>query len=420
MKLPFLNKDKKKKTSKKEEISDELMLAIDIGTEVLKTVLFRCSEHGVHVLRNSKIFQQQHAMRSGVVKSLDTVIENCRLGFNEVTKDLDKDHYPTKVVMGIAGELIHGVSIVVNYDREDKASKEIDRKEQNEIFSRVKEQVFESGKNELTIKYGLSMEDIEVLHITITGAEVGGMPVDSLLGFTGKQVGIHFYASFGPKTYLNALRKVANALELDMVSIVSQPFAVSRVFMGASEKTFDGIFIDIGGGTTDIAIVQKGNVIDTQIFSFGGRVLTKKIAKEMNLDYRHAEARKIKYSSGELDDSLSTKIKKIIKGDLEVWAEGLKVALEGMEDIEQYPPYIYLCGGGAMLPDLRSTILEKPWTQDLDFMRFPKVMVITPDKLEKVFDRNNQLENSMDITVAGLARFVWDKMKYPGKHLVID
>ncbi len=415
MKLPFLNK----KQEKEEEISDELMLAIDIGTEVLKTILFRCSEHGVHVLRSSKIFQQQHAMRSGVIQSLDTVIENCRLGYNEVTKGLDEDHFPIKVVMGIAGELIHGVSIVVNYDREDKAAQEIDEKERDDIFNQVKEKVFESGKNELAIKYGFSMEDIEVLHITITGAEVGGMPVDSLVGFTGKQVGIHFYASFGPKTYLDALRKVADALNLEMMGIVSQPFAVSRVFMGASEKSFDGIFVDVGGGTTDIALVQKGNVVDTQIFAFGGRVLTKKIAKEMNLDYRHAESRKIKYSNGELDDDLSSKIKKLIKDDLQIWADGLSIALEGMEDVEQYPPYIYLCGGGAMLPDLRSTILEKPWTQELDFMRFPKVMVITPDKLDKIFDRKGALENSMDVTVAGLARFVWDRKMYPGKHLVI-
>jgi cell division ATPase FtsA len=415
MKLPFLNKKKDKEPG----INDELILAIDIGTEVLKTLLFRCSEHGVHVLRSSKIFQQQHAMRSGVIQSLDTVIENCRLGYNEVTKGLEEEHLPTKVVMGIAGELIHGVSIVVNYDREDKAAKEIDKKERDDIFEQVKEKVFESGKNELAIKYGLSMQDIEVLHITITGAEVGGMPVDSLIGFTGKQVGIHFYASFGPKTYLDALRKVANSLDLEMLGIVSQPFAVSRVFMGASEKSFDGIFVDVGGGTTDVAVVQKGNVVDTQIFAFGGRVLTKRIAKEMNLDYRHAEARKIKYSEGKLDDDLSSKVKKLLKKDLSVWVDGLSIALEGMEDIEKYPPYIYLCGGGAMLPDLRSVILEKPWAQELDFMRFPKVMVITPDKLDKVFDRKSQLENSMDVTVAGLARFIWDRKKYPGKHLIV-
>jgi cell division ATPase FtsA len=415
MKLPFLNKKK----DREPEINDELILAIDIGTEVLKTLLFRCSEHGVHVLRSSKIFQQQHAMRSGVIQSLDTVIENCRLGYNEVTKGLKEEHLPTKVVMGIAGELIHGVSIVVNYDREDKAAKEINKKERDDIFEQVKEKVFESGKNELAIKYGLSMQDIEVLHITITGAEVGGMPVDSLIGFTGKQVGIHFYASFGPKTYLDALRKVANSLDLKMLGIVSQPFAVSRVFMGASEKSFDGIFVDVGGGTTDVAVVQKGNVVDTQIFAFGGRVLTKRIAKEMNLDYRHAEARKIKYSEGKLDDDLSSKVKKLLKKDLSVWVDGLSIALEGMEDIEKYPPYIYLCGGGAMLPDLRSVILEKPWTQELDFMRFPKVMVITPDKLDKVFDRKSQLENSMDVTVAGLARFIWDRKKYPGKHLIV-
>jgi len=414
MKLPFL-----KKGTAEPLFTDDLILAIDIGTEVLKTVLFRCSELGVHILRSSRIFQQQHAMRSGVIKSLDTVIENCRLGFNEVTKDLEDGDYPRKIVMGIAGELIHGVSIVVNYDREDKAAKEVDKKEQGDIFSQVKASVFEGGRNDLAAKYGLASEDIEVLHITITGAEIGGMQVDSLIGFTGKQVKLHFYASFGPKTYLDALRKVADSLHLEVIGIVSQPFAVARVFSGAMEKSFGGIFVDIGGGTTDVSLVQQGNVIDTQVFAFGGRVFTKHISADMNLDYRHAEARKIKYANGELDDSLSKKVKKLVQQDLKVWVEGLRLALDGMEDVEQYPPFIYLCGGGAMLPDLRSSIIEYPWTQKLKFMRFPKVLVITPDKLDKIFDKQRSLKDSMDVTVAGLARFSWDKLKSPARHLEV-
>ena len=84
MKLPFVTTKSRKKSD-----PDELMLSIDIGTEVLKTLLFRGDDLGVHILRSSRIFQQQHAMRSGVIKSLETVIENCYLSLNEVVKDVE-------------------------------------------------------------------------------------------------------------------------------------------------------------------------------------------------------------------------------------------------------------------------------------------------------------------------------------------
>lgn len=411
MKLPFL-----KKQDKKPEFTDELYFAIDIGTEVVKTLMFRCSEMGVHILKSSRIFQQRHAMKSGVIKSLNTVIENCKLAYNELTDDLMPDQYPKKAVMGIAGEMIHGVSIVVDYDREDRASQEVDRKEQDNIFEQVKDNVLNEGKNELAKKYGIDLEDIEIIHVTVTGVDIGGMPVDTLLGFTGKKVKLNFYASFAPKTYLEALRKVAKELELELMGVVSQPFAMARVFSGASDRSFNGIFVDIGGGTTDVALVEQGNIVDTQIFAFGGRVFTKRISKSMNLDYRHAESRKLKYSNSELDDKISTKVKKSISSDVDLWVEGLRNALTMMEDVDQYPPFIYLCGGGAMLPDLRRSLIEYPWKQKLSFMRFPKVLLVTPDKLEMVIDKHQQLKDSMDITPAGLAKFAWDKIKYPDRH----
>ena len=118
MKLPFIAS-----TSNEKPDPDELMLSVDIGTEVLKTLLFRGDDLGVHIVKSSRIFQQQHAMRSGVIQSLETVIENCKLSYNEVVSGIEEEKHPKKVVMGVAGELVHGVSIVVNYDREDTAAK---------------------------------------------------------------------------------------------------------------------------------------------------------------------------------------------------------------------------------------------------------------------------------------------------------
>ncbi len=411
MRLPFFQKKKSKP-----RFDDTRYLALDIGTEILKVILFRCSELGVHILDSVRVPQPRLAMKAGVIQSLDRVLLNCKSGIQEVVKNLDEKEMPKKVVMGIAGELVHGVSIVVNYSRKDRAGNEVTLSEQDSIYSKVKEKVLQEGRQQMSQKYGISADDIEILHVTITGLEIGGMPVDSLVGFTGDKVRLHFYASFAPRTYIDSLKKITSNLSLEELGVVSLPFVMARVMEGSSQKNFSGIFVDIGGGTTDVVLVERGSVSDTQIYAFGGRIFSKRIAQEMNIDYRHAEERKIKYSNGELATDVATKIRSLIGKDLEVWTRGLRVALSNMEDIEQYPPFIYLCGGGALLPDLKRAIIEYPWTKELKFMRFPKVYVMTPEKLDMVIDKRFCLKDSIDITPAGLARFAWDKLKYPDRH----
>ncbi len=392
------------------------VVALDIGTESVKSLLFTMDEGGVYVNRVSRIQQQQHAMRSGIITNLDTVLENCRLSLTELFSTLKEEEYPKKVIMGIAGEYIQGVSIVVNYHREENFEKEVTKKEQERIISQVKGQIIVDGKGDLSQRTGLRNEDIEILHITPTGLEIGGMPVNTLIGYKGRDVRLHFYASFAPKTYTEALKKVANSLDLEVISIVSQPFAVARAHSGIENPTFSAIFLDIGGGTTDVAVVKDGNIVETQMFAFGGRVFTKELANLTDSDFRHAEERKKKYANKELTKEVSRKVQKVMYSTANLWMRTLKVALESAEDVEVFPSQIYLCGGGSLLPDIKEVMLEFPWKKFLPFAVVPKIEMFTPSQLKGVRDNSGQLQNVYDITPASLAKFVYDmeidRLKY--------
>ena len=384
------------------------IVALDIGTESIKSFLFTMDDGGVYINRVSRIQQQQHAMRSGIITNLDTVLENCKLSIGELLNTLKEDEYPKKAILGIAGEYIQGVSIVVNYHREDNFEKEVTKKEQEKIIGQIKNQIAVDGREDLSQRTGLKNDDIEILHITPTGLEIGGMPVNTLIGYKGRDVKLHFYASFAPKTYTEALKRVSNSLGLDVLTIVSQPFAVARAHSGIDNPTFSAIFLDIGGGTTDVAIVKDGNIVDTQMFAFGGRVFTKELAKLTDSDFRHAEQRKIKYSNKELPKEVSRKVQKIMYSTANLWIRTLKVALESAEDLDILPSQIYLCGGGALLPDIKEVMLEFPWKRYLPFTVVPKIEMFTPNQLRGVRDNSGQLQNIYDITPASLAKFVYD------------
>lgn len=410
IKLPFITSRENLLDGKKQ------IVALDIGTETVKSLLFTMNEEGVSINKVSRIQQQQHAMRSGIITNLDTVLENCKLSVEELLSTLKEDEYPKKVILGIAGEYIQGVSIVVNYQREENFEKEVTKKEQDKIISQIRSQIIVDGKGDLSQRTGLRNDDIEILHITPTGLEIGGLPVNTLVGYKGRDVRLNFYASFAPRTYTEALRKVSASLGFDVLGIVSQPFAVARGHSGGENKNFSAIFIDIGGGTTDVAVVQNGNIAETQMFAFGGRVFTKELAKLTDSDFRHAEQRKIKYSEKELPKEVSRQVQKAMYSTANLWIRTLKVALESCEDIEVLPSQIYLCGGGALLPEIKEVLLEFPWKKYLPFTVVPKIEMFTPDLLGSIKDNSGQLENIYDITPASLAKFVYDmeidKTKY--------
>lgn len=384
------------------------IVALDIGTETIKSILFTMNDYGVTVNKVSRIQQQQHAMRSGIITNLDTVLENCKLSINELLSNLKPEEFPRYVMMGIAGEYVQGVSIVVNYEREQHFEKEVTQKEQEKIIKEVKSQIAVTGKDDLSLRTGLKNDDIEILHITPTGMEIGGMPVNSLVGYKGRNVKLNFYASFAPRTYTEALRKVASSLNFEVLGIVSQPFAVARAHSGGRNTNFSAIFLDVGGGTTDVAIVKNGNVADTQMFAFGGRVFTKELARLTGSDFRHAELRKIKYSQKELPKEVMRQVQKTMYTTATLWMRTLKAALESCEDVGPLPTQIYLCGGGSLLPDIKSALMEFPWKRYLPIAVVPKIEMFTPDLLGSVIDNSGDLQYIYDITPASLAKFLYD------------
>lgn len=144
------------------------------------------------------------------------------------------------------------------------------------------------------------------------------------------------------------------------------------------------------------------------MFAFGGRVFTKELAKLTDTDFRHAEQRKIKYSNKELTKEVARQVQRVMYSTANLWMQTLRIALDSCEGIDVFPSQIYLCGGGALLPEIKEAMLEFPWKKHLPFTVVPKIEMFTPDLLGNLVDNSGQLENVYDITPASLAKFVYD------------
>jgi cell division protein FtsA len=180
---------------------------------------------------------------------------------------------------------------------------------------------------------------------------------------------------------------------------------------------FSAIFIDIGGGTTDIAVVSQGGLAGTKMFALGGRAFTKRIAGVLGESFLEAEQDKIEYSAGKLSEEKTKKIENALSQDSEVWLAGVQLTLEEFNDLDLLPSRILLCGGGSNLPEIEKVLTEAKWARTVPFAKKPTVGFLRPKDVTSVVDESGELKKTEDVTPMALANLAIDMV---GKEKVMD
>jgi cell division protein FtsA len=351
-------------------------------------------------------------MRGALIINLEQVIDVVDVSIGQAIQAAEQlvgepVGLPQEVIIGIAGELVKGVPIVVNVEREDE-NKKIARDEVRDIVEQIKEQTFSDAKEQIASDTGIKTSQITEIDTVVNSVYIDGVKVDSPIGFKGKDLVYRVFSTFAPKIHIDSIKEVASALNLKLMKIVVEPYALAMGIENARQEKFSGVFIDIGGGTTDIAVVEQGAIVGTKMFAFGGRVFTKRIEKELGVDYAKAEELKIDYSDQKLGAAEEKQVKLAVAKDMPVWLDGVELSLAGFDDVQEYPSQFYLCGGGALLPEVQQKLLAHPWLQVLPFGKFPKVQYLFPNQVSDVIDLTKKATHPLDVTPMALARMALD------------
>lgn len=386
----------KRETPKKKP----LFLALDIGTEVVKALV--CEAQGpvavVHGVGKQK--QKLGDMQSGAVMDIASVIGNCEKAITEAANEADGT--PTEVIMGIAGELVKGLTTRTTYIRKEPHAK-IDLSELKNIIHKVQWKAFEETRRQLSLETGYNEIDVKLVNAAIVEVRIDGYRVSNPIGFQGKEVQISLFNAFAPLVHFGALQTIAAELELNLLSITAEPYAVARCLENDESNQLSGIFIDIGGGTTDVAIVRNGSLEGTKMFTIGGRTFSKRLASTLNISFQEAEEIKIAYSSGKLEKQSEKIVREAMESDTDVWIAGIAFTLSEFRDLDILPPKIMLCGGGCHLPEIKASLDKKDWFGDLPFSKSPTVSILHPKQISHVRDLTKRLGDPQDITPMALA-----------------
>lgn len=384
---------------------EHYLVALDIGTEFVKALIGRVNGNTIEIIGVGRQHQRLTDMQSGAVTDIAGVVDNCDAALKQaegmagvVAKD---------AVIGIAGELVKGTSTTIKYKRTDAQSR-IEMGELRQILDRVQDRAFERARETLAWETGQQEIDVKMVNTAIVDVQIDGYRVTNPIGFQGRDVSIQLFNAFAPMVHIGALQQVGNNLDLNVINIAAEPFAVAKSVGGEDQSDFSAVFIDIGGGTTDIALVDNGGVEGTKMFGIGGRSFTKRIASVAGVTFDQAEAMKLDYSAGKLAHKGDiAAVEEAVNADIKVWLSGVELSLAEFTKVDHLPAKILLCGGGTGLPQIMEA-LKSDWYKKLPFARKPIVSHIDPSMVSRVTDTTGLLKSYADITPMGLANIGLD------------
>jgi cell division protein FtsA len=374
--------------------------ALDIGTEFAKALVFEIDDEGRGTVRGVGRKRQGLAhMQSGTVADIAAVVDNCSVALQEAEEMAG--FRPSQVVIGMAGELVKGFTTTLTQERK-KPAVPINDAELVRLIDSVQKEALHEAERAITWETGLPHVDVRLVHSAIVGASIDGYGLANPVGFQGRHVKIGIFNAFAPLVHLGALQSVASRLDLELLEIVAEPYAVARVLGAEQVRQAGALFIDIGGGTTDVALVRQGGIEGTRMFALGGRAFTKSIADHLELPFPRAESLKVDYARG-LAIERREEVAAIVRDDVSVWAAGVELVMEEMAGGEMLPARIYLCGGGSRLLEIQEAVAAERFWKRLPFARPPEVSIMSPSQVESIHDATGLLVDQQDVTPLGLA-----------------
>lgn len=393
---------------------DQYVVGLDIGTEYVKALIGKVTSEGIEIIGMGRRHQALSDMQAGAIADIARVVDNCdkALAIAEQQAGVSA----RTAVIGIAGELVKGMTTTVRVTRKD-AEKALDLAEVERIIKLVQQRAQEKAKQQLAWELGGKDVEIRLVNSALVGIEIDGYKVTSPVGFQGRDVVVQLYTAFAPLIHIGALEQTAQRLDLDLLAVAAEPFAVARSVIGDdTSASMSAILMDIGGGTTDIAVINDGGVQGTKMFGIGGRAYTRSIERELNVEFDQAEDLKVGLSNHHVPQHNIAAVEGAIHKTLDVWMSGVEVALGEFTKLDHLPHRVLLCGGGSSLDSLMDKLEQTDWYTHLPFTKKPIVQHIHPDDVVGIIDKTGQVNDHTFITAMGLLRVGLDTLQFSGSN----
>ncbi len=334
--------------------NSEIIVGLDIGTTKIAAIVGQKNEHGkIEIIGHGRT--ESIGVKRGVVSNIENTVNSIKIAVEqaELKSGVDIKY----VNVGIAGQHIkslqhHGSIIRKSIDEEIN---------QNDIDT--------LNANMYNLNMAPGEEIIDVIpQEYIIDAEQG---IKQPVGMLGNSLEANFHIIIGQTAAAKNIYKCVRKAGLEVVDLVLEPIASAEAVLNDEEKEAGVTLVDIGGGTTDLAIFQDGIIRHTAVIPFGGDIITEDVKEGCTIIKKHAEELKVKFGSALASENRDEEVVAIpgLRGrpPKEITLKNLASIIQArMEEIIDHIHYeiknsgyekkliggIVLTGGGALLKHL--------------------------------------------------------------------
>lgn len=340
-------------------MENDLIFSLDIGTRTIIGLVGNYTED--EVFKVSAYAKREHKKRNMYDGQIHD-IEGVAIAVKDVVNELEEKMGLKLKAVSIAAA---GRSLKTH---KIKISKEID--ESNEISRRQVEalELEAVQKSELELNHIEKDKKLKYYNIgyTINNYFLEDERMESLIGHKGASIGVELLATFLPQVVIESLYSVIAKVGLEIASITLEPIAAINVAIKSELRLLNLALVDIGAGTSDIAITKEGQITAYGMTQIAGDEITERLAREYLLDFKSSEKLKIELSSMEDHEfldivgvSYKLNTSEIIDSIIDIIE---KIAKEISGEILKYnnksPDAVFLVGGSSQIPFLREKIAE--------------------------------------------------------------
>ena len=266
-----------------------ISVGLDIGTTKIVAMVGDKNEFGkVDILGIGK--SKSLGVHRGVVNNITQTIQSIQQAIEEAK--VVSGHEISEVVVGIAGQHIRSLQHS-DYITRPNPQEVISQEDVERLIQQVYKLVMLPGE--------------EIIHVLPQEYKVDGQAeIKEPVGMYGGRLEANFHVVVGQVTSIKNIARCVKSAGLAMGNITLEPLASSEAVLSQEEKEAGVALIDIGGGTTDLAIFKDGIIRHTAVIPFGGNVITDDIKEGCSIIEKQAELLKVKFGSawpGENRDS---------------------------------------------------------------------------------------------------------------------
>jgi cell division protein FtsA len=271
----------------------EIIVGLDIGTTKIACFVGRKNEHGkIEILSMGKT--ESLGVTRGMVSNIEKTVNSIREAVMQAQEKVEGELTIGLVNVGIAGQHIKSLQHRGIYTR-NSTQEEISQADIDALIDDMYKLVMEPGE--------------EIIHVLPQEYIVDGeQGIIDPIGMSGVRMEANFHIIAGRIAAAKNIQKCIHKADLEVEETILEPLASAAAVLSDEEREAGIVLVDIGGGTTDIAIFHGGIIRHTAVIPFGGNVITDDIKEGCTILQRQAEALKVKFGSALASESQENEV----------------------------------------------------------------------------------------------------------------